>query len=302
MWNSPPRSLALGSVMRDLDAALADFEADLDRLDQLLNLIKTFRVFAGSSVPQAIADQTVPWPEARNLLSAASGVRTDLPIVSASLQLYLAGRFEYFVRETVELVAAEIASKATQFAALPEQLRTELRAKTLDIAQDPRRYRYDEIAADALLESYVSAKRAAAGSMSISTEVLAITEVNMKERVLADVLKRVGIKDLWRDVGKQADMKLLLNTQTDQETTTAAQNKLNELMDERNQVAHPTANTTFPDPDKVLASVAFVRGLAQICKSLARIHLRTYAGATGSNGVAASAFAAAPTTTGGTPG
>jgi hypothetical protein len=271
--------------MRDLDAALDDFEADVNRVGHLLNLIKTFRAFAASS-PRAAATTAEPWVEATSLLEAARRSRTDLPIVSGSIQLYLAGRFEYFVRQTVELVAGEIASKASNFAALPEQLRSELKSKTLDIAQEPRRYGYDEIGADALLDSLMSAKKMTARPIRISTEVLAITDANMKDRVLAELMKRVGIKDFWRDVGKQADIKLLLDTQSDAESTVAAQNRLNEIMEERNQVAHPTASTNFPDPDKVLNSASFLRGLAQVCKSLARIHLRTYAARANQSGSA----------------
>jgi hypothetical protein len=262
--------------MQDLDAALVEFEADIDRVSQLLNLIKTFRAFAGSAPPNAVTTGTEPWPEATSLLVSAGRSRTDLPIVSASIQLYLAGRFEYFVRQTVELIAGEIASRATSFGDLPDQLRNELKMRTLDIAQEPRRYGYDEIGADALLQSLVTAKRTTVGPLNISTEVLGITEANMKDRVLADLMKRVGLKEFWKDVGKQADIKLLLDTQTDGETTAAAQNRLNEIMEERNQVAHPTASTSFPDPDKVLGAAVFLRELAKICKSLARIHLRTY--------------------------
>jgi hypothetical protein len=262
--------------MQDLDAALAEFESDVDRVCQLLNLIKTFRAFAASTPPGAVVSGSDQWFEAMALLDSARRSRTDLPIVSASIQLYLAGRFEFFVRQTVELVASEIASKANGFSDLPEQLRSELKSRTLDIAQEPRRYGYDDIAADALLRSLVAATRTTTAPLIISTEVLALTEANMKDRVLADVMKRVGVKEFWKDVGKQADMKLLLDTQTDGETTAAAQNRLNEIMDERNQVAHPTASTSFPDPDMVLGSAEFLRGLAQICKSLARIHLRTY--------------------------
>lgn len=262
--------------MQDLDAALLEFEADVDRVSQLLNLIKTFRAFAGSTPPTGVITGAEPWPEATSLLLSAGRSRTDLPIVSASIQLYLAGRFEYFVRQTVELIAGEIASKVGGFNDLPDQLRSELKIRTLEIAQEPRRYGYDEIGADALLQSLVTAKRTTAGPLNISTEVLGITEANMKDRVLADLMKRVGLKEFWKDVGKQADIKLLLDTQSDGETTVAAQNRLNEIMEERNQVAHPTASTNFPDPDKVLGSAAFLRELAKICKSLARIHLRVY--------------------------
>lgn len=44
-------------------------------------------------------------------------------------------------------------------------------------------------------------------------------------------------------------------------------------MDERNQIAHPTAATQFPDPDQVLASAGFLRVIAGVTIDILRVHL-----------------------------
>lgn len=95
----------------------------------------------------------------------------------------------------------------------------------------------------------------------------------MKERVLADVLKRVGVTDFWKDVGKQAAMKIFLEKTAEQEATAEAQSRLNKLMDDRNQIAHPTAATQFPDPDQVLKSAAFLLSLAEVTVNLAKVYM-----------------------------
>jgi hypothetical protein len=87
--------------MTPLDLILSEFDSDLKRAEDLLRLIKHFRGFAGSSAPEELRNGTLSWPEAISLVNDAPQVRTDLPILSGSLLLYICGRFEYFVCEVV---------------------------------------------------------------------------------------------------------------------------------------------------------------------------------------------------------
>lgn len=259
--------------MNDLDEVLNDFRSDISRAEHLLKLVKTFREFGASVPPQSIASATAPWPQATALHEASRVRRTDLPVLSGSLQLYLVGRFEYCIRQIVQVIADEIASRAAKYSDLPEPLRAQLKLQTIEVAQNPRRYGYDDLQVDALLSNLVGNLKGAAGPPSISSSVLSITESNMKDRVLAELLKRVGMNDFWKEVGKQANVKLSLETSTDGETTAEAQGRLNALMDERNQVAHPTSSTQFPDPDQVLKAASFLNTLASISVDLAKVYL-----------------------------
>jgi len=259
--------------MSDLDQILRDFDGDMERAEHLLGLVKSFREFGASTVPMAVADGSEPWPEAIALSAASHSRRTDLPILAGSLLLYLAGRFEYFVRQLVEAVADELAAKAAKYSDLPATLKSELRARTLDVATNPRRYGFDEGRADAVLESLVSNMAGAKAPVTVSSNVLSITEANMKDRILSDLMKRVGITEFWREVGKQARLKLHLAKLTDGDTTLEAQNQLNRLMDDRNQIAHPTAATTFPDADAVLGVAKFLRVFGSVSTDVMRVQL-----------------------------
>ena len=148
--------------------------------------------------------------------------------------------------------------------------------KTLEIAQNPRRYGYDDGQIDALLAALVASTGCTAPPVSINSAVLSLTDSNMKARILADLLKRVGMQDFWRDVGKQTTMKLALDKTTDGEATAEAQARLNAIMDERNQVAHPTSTTQFPDPDQVLKAAHFLKTLAATAVDLAKVYLAAY--------------------------
>lgn len=262
--------------MSGLDAVLNDFMADVGRAEHLLTLIKNFREFGASTPPSKEAASTDLWPAATMLYDASKLRRTDLPVLSGSLQLYLAGRFEFCIRQVVEVVADEIASRVSRHAELPESIRKELKSKTLEIAQNPTRYGYDDGQADALLAALVASKNTTAQPVIMSSEVLSLTDSNMRDRILADILRRVGMQDFWKDIGKQTIIKLALEKTSDRDATVEAQARLNAIMEERNQVAHPTSTTKFPDPDQVLKAANFLRTLASTTIDLAKIHLAAY--------------------------
>lgn len=262
--------------MSSLDPVLCDFKADVERAEHLLVLIKLFREFGASTPPTQTPGNAASWPTANTLHGASKLRRTDLPVLSGSLQLYLAGRFEYCIRQVVEVVADEIASRAAKFSDLPDSIRNELKSKTLEIAQNPRRYGYDEGQTDALLSALVASKGCISSPVPINSAVLSLTDSNMKDRVLSELLKRVGMQEFWREVGKQASVKLVLEKNTDGETTAEAQARLNAIMDERNQVAHPTSSTQFPDPDQVLKAALFLKTLAATTIDLAKVYLASH--------------------------
>lgn len=262
--------------MSELDPVLSDFKADVERAEHLLALVKTFKDFGASAPASRSLEDVDQWPAATLLHDASKSRRTDLPVLSGSLQLYLAGRFEYCMRQVVEVVADAVAARATKYGDLPDSIRSELKVKTLEIAQNPRRFGYDDVRTDALLAALVASKACTAPPVSISSSVLSLTDSNMKDRVLADLLKRVGMQNFWRDVGKQTTMKLVLEKSEDCETTAEAQVRLNAIMDERNQVAHPTSSTQFPDPDQVLRAAKFLTTLAATTVDLAKVYLAAY--------------------------
>ncbi|RUV44627.1 MULTISPECIES: HEPN domain-containing protein [unclassified Mesorhizobium] len=274
-----------------LDIVLTDFKNDLERVDSLLNLTKLFRDFGASEAPSPSGNDehstdscgrqpvAIPvWAEALALHTESKARRTDLPIFSGSLLLYITGRFEYCMKQVVEAIADDISSRTDKYENLPQQIQRSLKYKTLEVAQNPKKFGYSDAMADSLLESLVLNSRGSSQSFSIKSEVLSITGSNMRPELLQELLKTLGLTDFWRDVGKQASVKLFLQKSVDQEASSAAQAKLSEIMEERNQIAHPTSTTSFPDADKVLKSSEFLRILASNAVDIAKVYLTGYQG------------------------
>ncbi|MGU5768168.1 hypothetical protein [Aeromonas allosaccharophila] len=76
--------------MSALDVVLTEFCSDVERAEHLLSLIKNFREFGASTPPEIECESGVLWSTAALLHEASKQRRTDLPVLSGSLQLYLA--------------------------------------------------------------------------------------------------------------------------------------------------------------------------------------------------------------------
>ena len=258
--------------MTALDEVLDEFHSDLERAEHLLGLIKDFRAFAAADPPDEITSGAVSWPEAVELRATAASLRTDLPVLSGSLLLYICGRFEFFIREVVTSIADELTSQVATFTDLPTKVQDELRARTLDVAQSPGKYGYSKGAADQLLLDLAKILVVPTTPMAgLSSRVLSITESNMHSRAVVEIFKRVNISDLWNELGKQAPLKVLFSEGAERQCTVAVTSLLDLIMQERNGVAHPTASTTFPDPDQVLEAVEFFRVLSRVMVDVVKV-------------------------------
>ena len=258
--------------MTQLTSILQQFHDDLDRATDLLELTRRFRAFGGSPVPTQVADGSVPWQEALDLAQIAPQVRTDLPVMSGSILLYLCGRFENFIREVVIAIGDEYAAKATVYEDLPPPVRDEIFQRTLEVARSPAKYNFEASDADRMIKVLADSLNPPTGAtVIIESRLLAITDANMHARMMAEIFKRVGIDQLWRELGKQAPLKTYLGKANDGHCTAEASARIDAIMKERNGVAHPTAATTFPDPDQVRDTVEFLRVLSRVTVDLALI-------------------------------
>jgi hypothetical protein len=261
--------------MDRLEIAYAGFTADLKRIEHLVELVRSLRRL-GASEFDGVAE-SAEWSEAEALWRDAKDRRTDLPLIAGSLLMYLAGRFEFFVRQSVEITGEEMAGAVESYSELPEMFRACLKSQVLELARNPRRYGFDDLVAEGYLKDFADLLNGAYDSNKVSARLLALTDANLKARVLADISKRLGMENFWKDWGKQAPLKLALEKAMDGEATAAAQSRLDALMEERNGLAHPTGEMTFPDPDKVVETINFVAALGQALRDILRVHLAQWA-------------------------
>lgn len=255
------------------DSIFAEFDSDLTRVEELLGLMNAFRAFAASAAIKKDADGHSDWDEATELHELARGVRTDLPVMSGSLFLYACGRFEQFVRDLIVALADKMAMSVKSYEELPASVRNEIRRWSLNVAQNPARYRHLGVDAEGLLISLADnlSNSSRKCEVNIHSVVLSITESNMTAQTVSELFGRVDRSDVWKEIGKQAPLKVAVGAKSDGEGRSLATNRLDQLMRDRNGLAHPTSSTMFPDPDQVLDHCKFYRTLAQVMVDIAKV-------------------------------
>jgi hypothetical protein len=258
-----------------LEQPLEEFHRDLNRLEHLLKFVVRLREFGGIELAATIAED--PFSEQSTILrEQIRGLSSDFPIFSGTLLLYMAGRFEHFVRTSFENLCDSFAAKCRSFDQLPKAMRSTLTSSTAEILLRPNKHGYDEVGVRGVVKQLSSNLDAKEGLGVINSSLMSFTDSNMNPGTLQDLYKRVGISTIWSDVSKQAILKVHFGYDKDQDAEREARTELENLMRERNGIAHPTSSSSFPDPTRVQNYLAYLRILSQVLTDVSRVHLAAY--------------------------
>jgi hypothetical protein len=245
-------------------SVLANFEKDISRVEQLLRMIHSFRAFGGETIEMS--------GRAKDLWEVAQASRTDLPLLSGSLLMYICGRFEYFVRELVGVIVDDMVDRAVTYDELPLALRKQILARTLEINLNPSKFGHDSATASALAAQLADniSGRNDGRALFVEASTATITESNMRPEVLADLFRRVGIAGIWDTLGQQLSLRSFFDEATNDGCKKAAMARLEDVMSERNKVAHPTGGIdVFPDASAVEGIARYFKVLGQVLFQLA---------------------------------
>ena len=110
---------------------------------------------------------------------------------------------------------------------------------------------------------------------SMPSSIVSVTEGNLRPDVFAELFGRVGVSNLWNEIGKQAAMKVQtdLELENESDATKGAKSRLNEIIEERNAIVHPTGTGNLPDPDRVIAAGRFLRTLAEVLVQICSVRV-----------------------------
>lgn len=258
-----------------LGPALQEFNEDLRRMRQLVSLVKSLREFGAADVPEGVGEDPFI-VRATELRSLVRSLGVDLPVLSGTLVLFLAGRFEHFVRMSFESHCDSLALKCSSFAQLPTKMQASLRYHTAEVAIAPSKYGFDDVEVLGFIVALAGNISSADGLGSVNSACLSITQNNLAPQILADLYKRIGVVNLWQDLAKQARMKTFLELEKDTDSEREARSRLEELMTTRNQIAHPSGSPAFPGPEKVAGHIEYLDVLAATLTDLSRVHIAAF--------------------------
>lgn len=265
-----------------MSEALEQLQADLKYVEKYLELDAFLGKLSSSQIPDQFSFMTNNGFDERQFhamvtagheIAKSQIAKQGLQVMTGTLILYIAGRFETYVRESIQVAAREIGNKCKKFDALPKKMKASLLETTASVMKEPRKYGH----ADGGIKSFIN--RLSAGFEEISDnnpvnyECISITESNMRPDMLSDICDRIGLNDVWSDISTQAAMKRHFGTRSSEEVKTLAKNQLNKIMDVRNSIAHPAASTTFPASSAVIKDLLYIGALCAVLDEVLDTHV-----------------------------
>ena len=244
-----------------MDPVLQEFILDLNRVNRMINLSNQLQSFPSIELnsdtiqEEAIRDTVVA------LHASAKESHADIPILNGVLILYIAGRFENFIREIFEDLCDSLAGQFEVFTHLPKQMQGNLVRFTAEVIANPRKFGHAENGAAAFVKT-LSDNLSGETLYGVNSKCLSITTENMKPETLNEIFGRIGANNIWERIGQQANVQSLFSVDQPDKATREAKKTLNELMNLRNLIAHPSGGITWPATDKVKEYTQYCEAIA----------------------------------------
>jgi len=244
-----------------MDVLLEEFQADLNRLRRLAELLDAIRAFSTAD-NVGIAVQEGYLQLADGIFKNAKESAPDLVILTGTLLLYLGGRFEYFARAEFEFLCQRVAIKCETYQNLPREMRENIVTMTAKVIAEPRRYGHGEQGVKAFIKNLADILRDDAKLQEVNSACLSITDSNMRADVLDELYTRIGAKSIWDKIAQQARVMVFFDTGETGEARSKAKALLNSFMELRNKIAHPSVAIEWPDSSQVREYIDFFELLA----------------------------------------
>jgi hypothetical protein len=251
-----------------MNLVLQDFIHDLDRLRRMFDFSNQFGAFRATPLDPTLIRDSSLCDAVTKFHALASQSHGDIPILNGVLLLYLAGRFENFIRELFEDLCDSLAGQFTDFAHLPKAMRENLIRFTAEVIANPRKYGHAENGINTFIKNLAD-NLGGVPLSGVNSKCLSITTENMWPDTLNDIFARIGAEKVWERIGQQATIQALFQVDQPDKATKEAKTKLREFMELRNKIAHPSTEITWPSTDQALAYVTYceiiAKALSDIC-------------------------------------
>jgi hypothetical protein len=251
-----------------MNFVLQDFILDLQRLKRMIDLSSQLRSFPAIDLNPAGIQEDLVKDTVTKLHALARESHSDIPILNGVLLLYLAGRFENFVREIFEDLCDSLASQFTEFAHLPKQMQENLVRFTADVIANPRKYGHADNGVIAFVK-ILSDNLSGVPLSGVNSKCLSITTENMWPDTISEIFSRIGASKVWERIGQQANVQVLFQIDQPEKATREAKKTLTELMELRNRIAHPSGATTWPSTEQASQYLLYCEeiaiALSEIC-------------------------------------
>ena len=146
---------------------------------------------------------------------------------------------------------------------MPKKMRENLPIFTAKVISDPRKYGHAENGVRSFVATLASNLAVDATIERVNHECLSLTDSNMRADVLGDLFVRIGANNIWLQISEQASLKMYFQEGDAGKVESKARKKLNDLMDLRNRIAHPSGELEWPSTAALREYIKFLRLMAR---------------------------------------
>ena len=185
-----------------------------------------------------------------------------MPMLRGSLLLSMLSRFEAFIKAEIEELAIQATQKVSGFSKLPNAMQENLRRLSGEVIANPRKYRMHHRVGE-IAKNLTANWGDEDDATRISYFCLSITNENLRAESLAEMFKRLGIKDYWERIAKYPDLLIFFNTSDENFARSEAQKKIDQLIELRNKITHNPETAIWPSQADVEDAIEFILILAK---------------------------------------
>ena len=217
----------------------AEFARKMAAIDQWVQILDT--AFSLGSEDTVALDPTVPIASAaidlHNRLRAFGSERLIVPY--EGIFLSACADFELAVRGIIDKLVADIAARKVSYADLPEKMRTCHHEGCADIMRNIGWDKYGHLTIETVVSDLDTCLNPDGNTpYRIRVEAFSLTDNrNYTATVLKERLLPLGVKDLWRGLGKDPSLANCL-TGSPAKIDEALSNRLDSIINARNNIVH----------------------------------------------------------------
>ncbi len=252
-----------------MNPVLSDFILDLNMLKSMVDMSGLFSSFPAFDLEDDAIQEVALREAVTELHLLASKNHLNMPILNGVLLLYLAGRFENFVRELFEDLCDSLASQVEEFSHLPKKMQDNLIQYTGNVIANPRKYGI----ADNEVVAFVTAlsdNLSGTKLSGVNSKCLSLTTENMWPDTVKSIFSRIGATGVWERIGQQAGIQTFFEVDSPKRASDQARKVLSDLMTLRNRIAHPSGAITWPSADETYSYLKYCQltatALSEICE------------------------------------
>ncbi|WP_444660071.1 HEPN domain-containing protein [Flavobacterium columnare] len=257
--------------MRDY---LDDFHRDLDDIRNTFSVLRTLEELRTIEQPTELISSTFV-EKALELHPLVDTARNGMAKIPGIFILYIGGRFEDYVKTIFEEFAIQFAQKHPDYSSLPSKFQTSIVQDTSLVIASPRKFGYGDIMQKTFIENLF--KNVIGNDFgTINHQCLSITEGNMRSEILSDLFSKISISNIWNDIGQQLAVRTFFETTDSTSATSQARKYLDEFMNLRNQVAHPSGGSfTWPSYDDVIKHINYFKVMSPVLLDLGTMKINS---------------------------